>query len=191
MTRPRTQPGFTIADRAQLTVTVFLMALGVGAIVGALNYGLGSLSSPGSGFVPFLVGLALTVCAAVLLIQLCRRPSAAGDLELLDGRRQEQLDADDLINEDASNNAGRGHGSRLSAVPSLLVCVACFAFVLFTSETLGLLVTASVVVGVLGYLMRTSWWAAALLGFGFYGASYLIFAMWLAIPLPFGTLTGG
>ena len=57
-----------------LNIREFLSAIVLGIIgiilcIGAYHVGLGSLANPGNGFVPFLIGGALTVLCLVFLIQ--------------------------------------------------------------------------------------------------------------------------
>ncbi|WP_153505069.1 tripartite tricarboxylate transporter TctB family protein [Cumulibacter manganitolerans] len=179
--------------RAEASLTLALTVLGVGMIVGALDYGVGSLAAPGSGFVPLLIGIGLVFFAASLLLSGLRaRRSAHVDTGAV-GSEVVVPDLagahDQLLTEAAEDSATLT--ARLSPSLAIAACIGCFAFVLLATSVVGLLVTAAVVVGVLAYIMRTSWWASLLVGIGFYVAGYLVFAMWLSIPLPFGSMTAG
>lgn len=168
----------------ELALTVFLMLIGVGVAIGGWSYGVGTIASPASGFVPLVIGLTMTLLATSLLAQELRRTPA---IEAPD--TNEKLAPAGHVSE--SEGPLERPSSRLNAPLSILACIASFAFVLLATDAFGLLVTASIIVGVLAFVMRTSWWAAILLGGGFYGLSYAVFAVWLAIPLPFGSITGG
>lgn len=171
--------------RAQMSVNIALMVVGVATVIGGIRYGFGSLSSPGSGFVPSLVGAALVGFSAFLLMQSLRNGREGGD----EGVGNSAISHDVAL--EPAVAITKSASTRLSTPLAVLACMVCFAFVLLATEFLGLLITSSIVVGVLAYLMRTRWWTSILLGIGFYATSYLIFAMWLAIPLPFGSITTG
>ena len=51
----------------QASATVWL-ALGLTIIIASVPYGLGSLGSPGTGFLPFLSGLAITLFSSIGLV---------------------------------------------------------------------------------------------------------------------------
>lgn len=165
----------------QIAVTAFLAILGGGVAIGSVSYGLGTLAKPGSGLVPFLIGLSMVLLASALLVRDIRTGRAV----------PEELDIPEGHHESVDGQGPADITPRLNGVWSLLVCAVLFSFVIFTTEPLGLLVTAAITVAVIAYLMRTSWWASALVGVGFYALGYLVFAIWLEIPLPFGTVSGG
>lgn len=188
MSSPETAERAEGSLRAQLSVTVVLMILGVGMVIGGIDYGFGSPSSPGSGFAPCLIGVSLLGFGAVLLVKDVR--GRGRDEDLFDEALADIVEGD-VQYDTVDAPSGPSDSARLPAPLAVLLCMACFAFILLATESLGLLVTVSVAIAVLAYVMRTSWWASVLLGIGFYASSYVIFAMWLAIPLPFGTVTAG
>ena len=49
-------------------IPIVLLAIGVGAVVGALQLSLGQLNKPGPGLWPFIVGVFLAVMAVVLFV---------------------------------------------------------------------------------------------------------------------------
>ena len=54
-------------DKLEAFFAALLSAAGVGICVVSWGYGFGSVSSPGPGLYPFFVGLAIAVCAALIL----------------------------------------------------------------------------------------------------------------------------
>lgn len=178
----------TPSPAQELGVTIFLMLIGLGLVIGGFGYGIGSLSAPQTGFVPMVVGASMILFGGVLLVQDLTHRGRHSELNTLEGDRHPMAEGGLAASSGAQPEP---RTSRMNSPLSMVVCVLCFGFVLATTELLGLLVTTAIIVGVLAFIMKTRWWASILVAGGFYLFGYLVFAMWLEIPLPFGTINGG
>ncbi|WP_219412459.1 tripartite tricarboxylate transporter TctB family protein [Pseudonocardia nigra] len=141
---------------------------GAAYAVHSLGYGLGSITAPDAGFVPFLAGCLLAGSGAVVAVGAYRRarpvPVAPAD-------------------EPAAVAA-----PRLRPVPTLAAVVGLLAIVLWQTNVVGLLPATAVLVGAAAYLMRIRIPGAVCTGVAFYFAAFLVFEYWLGIPLPHGYL---
>ena len=64
------------AFRAATLCDIALAILGLAVAYVSWNYGFGNLARPGPGLYPFFIGVAISICAVVLLISDWRAPSA-------------------------------------------------------------------------------------------------------------------
>jgi hypothetical protein len=147
--------------RADRVTAALLLALAVAFAAGALKfYPYSSEGGPGSGFLPFWLGVAM---AALSLLMLVRRPRPA--------------DA-------AVDWAPRGE----ARTRVLVVAAATVAFVALL-EVLGMIVgTALYLALLIRFLGRHRWWVAIVVALAAAGFNWLVFARWLRVPFPEGML---
>jgi putative tricarboxylic transport membrane protein len=148
----------TKADRV---TAALLLALAVAFSAGALTfYPYSSEGGPGSGFLPFWLGLAMAGLALLLLV---RRPRAA----------------------DAGVDwAPRGEARNRVLIVGLVT----LAFVALL-DVLGMIVgTALYLTVLIRFLGRHRWWVTLLVAAGAAGFNWLVFAHWLRVPFPEGML---
>ena len=142
-------------------MAVFLMLTAVAYLIGASRYRLGTLSNPSFGFVPCAVGVLLSICALVYLVEQFRhrklKPSAHDEIK-------EDLDYPTLI----------GIGICLFAYPFLL------KWVYYISATTVLVFAMLRLMGVKGRMILL----AASLTVSI--SCYVVFALILKVSLPDG-----
>ncbi len=134
------------------------LALAVAVCHGALGMPMGTIVDPGAGFLPFWVGVALGTMALVLTVSAALAPGAAPAPAPADGRR----------------------------VVWVLLGLLLYAL---TLERLGfLLTTLALLAALVKVLGQRGWAAAALFSLLATAGSYALFALWLGVPLPRGSL---
>jgi hypothetical protein len=143
----------------QVSAAIWLAA-GIVITLASLRYRLGTLASPGTGFMPFLAGLAIVLLSFIGLVQ--------GTL-----RRKEGV-------------AWRPPMRGLRWGKSLLVLAALFAYILLLTP-LGFFLCTALFIGFLLRTVKPQGWHVVALGslltaFGAYG----IFEVWLKAQLPKG-----
>jgi putative tricarboxylic transport membrane protein len=143
----------------QVSAAIWLAA-GTLITLASLRYRLGTLASPGTGFMPFLAGLAIVLFSFIGLVQ--------GNL-----RRKEGV-------------GWRPPMSGLRWGKSLLVLAALFAYI-FLLAPLGFFLCTALFIGFLLRMVKPQGWHVVMLGslltaFGAYG----IFGLWLKAQLPKG-----
>jgi hypothetical protein len=137
---------------------LFWLAIGVAAVLFSSRYGMGTLSEVGPGALPFGLGLIFIFLSVLLIIRSWRK---AGDARLPFGSRY----------------------VRVLFVIGILVAGTFFL------ESIGyLLAIFLLIVGSMLVLDRRRWMSALLLGFASSAGSYLLFHVWLNVPLPTGWL---
>ncbi len=146
-----------LADRVSGLV---LLIFGIGFALGAGRYPYWTPTGPGSGFLPFWLGLAMAVLAAMLLVGATRRPDA-GHAWLPGGRALMRL---------------------------VVVVVATVAFV-WLLPVLGMpLGTFLFLVGLLRFLEGHTWVATLGVALVTSAVNWLVFMHWLHVPFPIGVL---
>ena len=142
-----------------LTAAGFLAA-GLGYTLYGLTYEFGSIAAPGQGFMPRFLGVAWTILAALLFFRECRSLRASSQEE-----------------------TGKGSISR-----PLALCGLVLFYVVFVDQ-LGHLLTfaftlwlAAWVSGVRSLLSRLVLVVLVV------GSAYVVFQIWLGLPLPTGIL---
>ncbi|HSE92689.1 MAG TPA: tripartite tricarboxylate transporter TctB family protein [Methylomirabilota bacterium] len=173
-----------------------LAVLALGYLYAARQYPLDSLAAPGPGVFPLAAGLALLVLAGCQAIATLRRhwqqehgsgagPRSGPGHTSGAGRGSEPTDGLGTMH-GAEPRREPGDTSRRGAplmMAILLVVYAGSVGVLgFLPASCALIVLATRLMGVPG------WWRPTLLATGVTAATYLIFAVWLGVPLPSGPL---
>lgn len=135
------------------------LVCGIAYTLGAATYPVGTLSAPGPGFFPVLVGILLVLSSSICLLGEWRHPSAPP----------------------------APPGANFWRVPALALAIA--GYVLLLKPVGFLLATAGLWTVVLGALGRRPLWLVALSGFPAAGLTYLLFQLLgVALPrgqLPF------
>jgi len=136
------------------------LTLAVVIILASIPYGLGTLGSPGTGFLPFLTGLGMGFFAFIgILHSTWRRRQGVGWKPKIIGLRWQK---------------------------SLLVLAALVAYVFFLVP-LGFSLCTALFVGFLLRAIQPQKWPVVIGGgFGAAAASFLIFEVWLEAQLPKG-----
>ena len=144
--------------RRDVVVAALALALGAAAIFESAKLPLGTVRNPGQGFFPWWTSAVIVLLALVLLTQGLASRPSA-----------------------AQEKTGR-----VANVVSLLVALAAYTFLL---DPLGYLLCTFLLVLFMLRVMDPQRWAVAL-GMAAITAigSYIIFAMWLGVPLPRGPL---
>jgi len=136
------------------------LALGIGITIEAIHLGLGELRFPGIGFMAFLIGISLGFSGFILTV-----------FKTVKGKRE-----DDKI------WAGQNWKNVVIPLITLLIYIALL-------ETLGFLIATFLLIFLL-FKITTSkrWFSPLLTSLIVVLLSYLLFFVWLKIPLPKGVL---
>jgi putative tricarboxylic transport membrane protein len=142
------------------TVAAAALAFGAAALYEASKLPFGTVHNPGQGFFPWWTGAVIVLLALILLFQAVRSRSSAA----------------------------REHSGRIVKVAALLVVLGAYTFLL---EPLGYMLSTFLLVLFMLRATDPQRWAVAL-GMAAITAvgSYVVFAMWLSVPLPRGSLLG-
>jgi hypothetical protein len=135
-------------------------ALGLTVTIASIPYGLGTLDSPGTGFLPFLSGLAITLLSFIGLVQATlKRRMGVGWKPVMGG---------------------------LTWKKSLLVLAALVAYVLLL-KPLGFSLCTALFIGFLLRAIQPQRWPVVMAGaIGAAVGAYGIFEVWLKAQLPRG-----
>jgi hypothetical protein len=134
------------------------LALGVAAIFESAKLPLGTVRNPGQGFFPWWIGVVIVLLALVLLTQA-------------------------LTSRTRANQQAAG---RIAKVTALLLVLAAYIFLL---DFLGYLIcTFFLVLFMLRATDRHRWPVALSMALFTAVGSYVVFAIWLSVPLPRGPL---
>lgn len=146
--------------RADQVSGAVLLAFGIAFVVGGRQYPYSTPNGPGSGFLPFWLGLTMTVLAAALLVGATRRTDPG----------------------EAWLPSGRG-------LVRLVVVVAATAAFVWLMPVLGMAFgTAVFMVVVLRFLEGHRWSTTLAVAVATAGANWLVFSYWLRVPFPEGVL---
>jgi len=146
------------ADRV---TAALLLAFAVAFSVGALKqYQWWGPGGPGPAFMPFWLGLAMALLAAMLLARSIRQQHP-GESWL-----------------------PRGEGLR----DLLVVLVATIAFVALLNVTGMIIGTALYLLVLVRYLGRHAWWVTIAVALAAAGFNWLVFVHWLRVPMPEGMI---
>jgi len=137
--------------------SVFLICFGALIVVTAYQFGLGSLTQPGPGFIPFGGGLFMILSSVVVYLQ-ARTQGAESERSFV----------------------------RIGNRKIVLFTILLIPFIL-SFRTLGFILSNFLLLAFLFELMeRKSWFASALVSVVSTGIGYLVFAVWLKVQLPKG-----
>ena len=151
-------------ERYDRLISFIWMVLGLAQCVESFNLGLGSVSEPGTGFMPFVMGLVMILLAVSLLLE--------ANFTL----KRSRLHKVSLWSE--------VHWKRVVYITMLLLA---YSFLL---PKLGYIIaTFLVMVFLLKSGEPVKWPAAILVGALTSGLSYLIFGFWLNVSFPRGMLS--
>jgi len=139
--------------------SVFWIAVGLAIALYSKKYGLGTLSSPGPGFVPFLSGLAIALLALVVFFQQRHRKGKESLKDLWVQRKW----------------------------PTVLLVMGVLVLYTIFLRSLGFLLTTFLLLAFLYRAMEPLSWGKVFFG-AIIGAlgSYAIFQLWLQAQLPEG-----
>lgn len=152
--------------RADHVGGVLCLALGTAYAAGARQFPYWTPAGPGSGFLPFWLGVALALLGGLLLLQAGRRapPSGRGD------------------------PAGR-EAVQAGSLRQLLLLSGATLALLVALPVLGLILASALfLLGVLRFLERRPWRQAVGVAAAMAILIHLVFARWLRVPLPLGPL---
>jgi hypothetical protein len=141
--------------------SLFWLAAGLAIAFYSEKYGLGSFSSPGPGFLPFLTGLVIAGLAVVVFLQ-----------QLSKSSRERMTDL-----------------WRQGRWPTVLTVMGALVLYTLLFQFLGFLLDTVWLIAFLLRVMEPMSWKKCLIGaVGAGGGSYLIFQLWLKAQLPAGFL---
>jgi hypothetical protein len=159
MSDPPASSGTGVSRKGQAASFVLLAAVGIYATIFSWKIGLWRGSSPGEGLFPFLAALAVTALSIVGLVGLAFRPAGATF----------QLDRDALRRLGCYLAALVFYGGTLEALGFFVSTILSLTFILAVAE-------------------RYTWRPTLALVVGTVVGSYLLFAVWLGVIFPDGTL---
>lgn len=138
---------------------LFWVFLGSLTCITAYRFGLGTMSNPGPGFLPFAWGLVMIMLSAALFIQ-AMRSEAGGEREVL--------------------QIGNGR---------ILLSIVCFILYALAFRRVGFILTTFVlVISLLQIYEKKSWLTSLVISAITVFVSYMIFVVWLKVQLPKGLL---
>ena len=146
--------------RADQVSGLLLLIFGIGFTVGARQYPYWTPTGPGSGFLPFWLGLAMAILAAGLLVGSTRRRDPG--------------------------SAWLPRGRPLVRLVVVIVATTVFVWLLpVLGMTLG---TFLFLIGILRFLEGHTWFATVGVAVAASAANWLVFMHWLNVPFPIGIL---
>ena len=149
---------------SDILAALFWLAVAFGVTAAGWRLRLGTLTDPGSGFMIFWVGVAMTALSLAALVAALRNP-------------------------DRSALASLWEGARWRYVPYVAVLLALYAW---TLPLFGFPLVTVLLLLVLFKTIEPMSWTGATAGAAIStGIAYLVFARWLGTQLPLGTLWTG
>ena len=149
---------------ADILSALFWLAVALGITAAGWDLRLGRLNDPGSGFMIFWVGVAMTALCVAMLVAALRKPASGRLRELWAGLRWRH-------------------------VPYVTVLLALYAWLL---PALGFPLMSALLLLVLFKTAEPQGWLVAIAGAIVSTAvAWLVFARWLGTQLPLGTLWAG
>jgi putative tricarboxylic transport membrane protein len=143
----------------EILAAVFWLAIALGVAWSGTGLGLGTLNDPGSGFMIFWIGAAMTGLSMAALVVAVRQPAG-------------------------STLAALWHGTRWWLVPYVVVLLALYAWLM---PAVGFLAGTVLLLFVLFMTIdRQSWIAPPLGALLITAAAYIVFHRWLGTQLPAG-----
>lgn len=139
--------------------SLFFLFFGVLTAITAYRFGLGSLTSPGPGFLPVAAGLVMILLSGITYLQGTRSEA---------GRDSEPI--------------------RLANLKIVILTLSLFVYALFLKRIGFILTNFLFLVFFLQLLRRGAWYSCVLVSTITMVASYVIFVVWLKVQLPTGFL---
>jgi hypothetical protein len=159
--------------RKELTSGIILALVAGGYLLANAGHALDSLANPGPGVFPLAVGLLLAILAGW---QVARA-----------GGRLMAVPRDPGVRLGVDARQGWGQSTKNERAPFCMV--ATLALYLIVLGRLGFLSSTFVLVIICSKLMGSRGWGRPIaLAFGIVLASYVLFSIWLKVPLPTGYL---
>jgi len=146
--------------RADQVAGLLLLVFGVSFVVGGRQFPYTTPNGPGSGFLPFWLGLVMSVLAVGLVVR-ATRMTDPGPAWLPGGRPLARI---------------------------VVVTVATAAFIALMGVVGMALGTALFLIGLLRFLEGHGWTATLGVAVGTAVVNWLIFSLWLGVPFPRGVL---
>lgn len=172
----------TSRERIEQLAWLAVMAMvGLAAVIGGLAYGLEADDRVGPGVMPFVSGLLILGPLAVQLVRRLRTPATDAPREASSVPSPADPAPSRTVRPETIGSASRA--------PHVAVIFAILASVVALSWLIGLLLSVSLLVGVLFWLNDRSRPAAALIAMviaGLFG--WIVFGTLLDVPLPRGLL---
>lgn len=149
---------------ADISSSLFWMAIGLGICWGGYDLGLGNLNDPGSGFMFFWVGVIMACLSGVVLIQAARQKAVRGEMK--------------------ASWAGIAYKKVIAVIAALFI----YAYLL---NPLGFILATTLLMIFLFKAVEPQRWSIAILGaVASTLAAYGLFRLWLQCQLPLGLLGG-
>jgi putative tricarboxylic transport membrane protein len=142
---------------------IFWLSLGVSAQYGSIKLGLGTVREPGSGFLPFIASIAISLFALIIFIQSCGK----------DKEKNRTL-------------ASLWRGLRWTR--PLAVCIITGGYILFFERLGFAIATFLFLMALLKGMESIAWWKALLLSGFTTSLSYLLLSISLESTIPKGIL---
>lgn len=151
-------------ERYDRIISLIWIALGIGQCMESWVLGLGSMSEPGTGFIPFVVGLVIIVLSAILLLE--------SSIE---------------VKKNPGRKVSRWSDTHWRRVIYIVILLLAYALLL---PKLGYLIATFLV---LVFLLKSGepikWPAAIIVAILTSTISYLVFGIWLSVSFPKGILS--
>ncbi|MGH7323176.1 MAG: tripartite tricarboxylate transporter TctB family protein [Candidatus Rokuibacteriota bacterium] len=150
-----------------------LAVLALAYLYASRQYPLDALATPGPGVVPLVAGVALLLLASWQLVAPGHRRE----------RAEPSVDSREVADQPPVRRASArapGRHDQFLMVGLLVAYAASLGILGFLAASFALVVLAARLMGAPG------WWRPALLAAGVTVATYLLFAVWLGLPLPAG-----
>lgn len=150
-------------ERSDRIFSFLWIVLGISQCVGSISLGLGQITEPGTGFMPFIMGLVMIVLGVALLIE-----------------------ASSLLKKDYVKKISIWSEVSWKKVLYVILILVVYPIVL---PKLGYLITTFLVMVLLIKSGESVKWKTAIFsGILASGFSYVIFGVWLNVPFPKGFL---
>ena len=159
------------AFRKEQWLSIFWAVLGLAICVGASRLSLGSPNDPGPGMFSFIAGAALVLLS---LLQWINVTTARARTKALSSQAQASQTVEPLF------------ANRRGAIKAAVIVVALLAYAV-SMEHLGFIVSTSLFIGFLLWLVEPQWWYVIVFGALLSSlTTYLVFKVWLDTALPVG-----
>lgn len=148
-------------DKGETAAGAVILGIGVSLLIGAMAFPFLLQGIPGPAFLPMLIAFGIIGCGAVLVVQALRRPPGAGV-----------------------------RWPPLSGWARVMLMLAALAASFLLLEALGFVIVTTVFMAVMVYCLgERSWRVLATVPVLSALGLYVVFAVWLRVPLPKGLIT--